>query len=123
MAEESASGYLRGVIVGLLFGAVTALLLTPKRGEELRHELTEGASKLKDKAGELGETVADTARDLKERSGELTANMRSSGSNALQEAAYYAEDVQESAPDRVQDTVNGAVGDVQPKDHDVMESV
>ena len=123
MSEESGSSYVSGILTGLLLGAVTALLLAPRRGKELRHELAEGASKLKDKAGDLGGTVAgtvaETARDLKERSGELVASVHPQGNDALQEATYYAEDVKDEIKANEQDIAESN-GD---KTHDIVDSV
>ncbi len=46
-------GYLRGLVTGALVGAATALLLAPKRGEDIRQDLADSAGRLKEKAEEL----------------------------------------------------------------------
>ena len=76
---EESSGYWRGLVTGVIVGAAAALLLTPKKGDELRHELADGASKLKDKAGTLGEK----AGELKERGVEALHNLRGDAEDAL----------------------------------------
>ncbi len=107
MAEES-SGYVRGLITGVLVGAATALILAPKRGDEIRQDLSEGASKVKERAADLTGTVAGTAREWKDRGQDLVSSARSKAGAVSEDAADYATDVAE----------NG-----QAKAHDVIESV
>ena len=64
------NGYFRGLVTGVLVGAAAALLLTPKRGGELREGIAEGAHNLKDRASDAVETAqiaafvkADELRD------------------------------------------------------------
>ena len=102
MSEES-SGYWRGLFTGVVIGAATALILAPKRGEEIRHDLSEGASKVKEKAtdisGTVAGTVAVTARDLKDRGQELVSNARARVGGVAEDAGDVAEDAQDDAQD------------------------
>jgi gas vesicle protein len=99
--DGGGGGYLRGVITGLLFGAAAALLMAPKPGGALRHDLAEGASRLKDKAGSLGgsvaDTVADTAQGLRERGQDVATNVQGAGNDALADAADYAQAMKEES--------------------------
>lgn len=97
MAEDGGGGYLRGMVTGLLFGAAAALLMAPKRGEELRGELADNAYKLKDKAGDMGTTVAGTARDLKARGEELVSNVRSRGGDVAEDMSDKLNRAQQAA--------------------------
>jgi gas vesicle protein len=109
MASES-GGYLRGIVTGLLFGAVTALLLTPRRGEEIRQELAESATKLKDKAGELGgslgENVGGKLGDLKERGQSLLPDRSSQRTDALDETLDIAREAKEEVEDQAHDVID-----------------
>jgi gas vesicle protein len=109
MASES-GGYLRGIVTGLLFGAVTALLLTPRRGEEIRQELAESANKLKDKAGELGgslgENVGGKLGDLKERGQSLLPDRSSQRTDALDETLDIAREAKEEVEDQAHDVID-----------------
>ena len=97
MSEEIGSGYFRGLLAGLLVGAAAALLLAPKEGGAFRRDLAKGASKLKDKAADLGGNVTDSARDLKHIGEDLVTNVRSSGSDAADKAADVVDNLQEKA--------------------------
>lgn len=119
MAEESGSGYLRGAIAGLLLGAATALLLASKPGGQLRQDLADGASQLKDKASDLGGNIVETAQDWQARGGGLVANARAGSSEALEVGTHYAEDANEKSQGKAQDFVS----DARDKAHDVVESV
>ena len=82
--------YWRGVLTGIIVGAGAALLLAPKRGEELRDELLESADDWKDKA-------VRSAHDLTER-----------GSGALGEVKQTASEVSASVKDAAQDKLENA---------------
>ena len=53
-----AVGVLAGIGIGVLVGAVTALLLAPKSGEETRDEVSKSLTDLSDKVNELGKTIS-----------------------------------------------------------------
>lgn len=55
--EESSSSFLLGAIVGGVVGALTALLLAPKSGKELRGSLGGQAGSLMDKTAPIRENV------------------------------------------------------------------
>ncbi|HEY0076295.1 MAG TPA: YtxH domain-containing protein [Abditibacteriaceae bacterium] len=107
MAEEQGGGYWRGVITGLLFGAAAALLLAPKRGEEIRQEIAENASQLKDKAGDFGSnlthTVSDKAQALKEQSAGVISQARHKGEELVADAGGAVQDAKEHITETVAD--------------------
>jgi gas vesicle protein len=119
MSEDS-SGYWRGLITGVIIGAAAALLLAPTRGDEIRHDLSAGASKVKDRAADLSGTVAETARDLKDRGQDLVSTARSKVAGAADADESVQSSAQaggESAETRAGDPMlNG-------QSHDVVESV
>jgi gas vesicle protein len=55
-------GYLRGVLHGAVVGAAVALLYTPKRGEEMRAELSRRVEELRGKM----EPAVDQAQSMYE---------------------------------------------------------
>jgi len=66
MSRGNASGTIFTFILGLGIGAVTALLLAPKAGEELRADIAEGVS-------EGVNQVRSTAKDLNRRAQKIVA--------------------------------------------------
>jgi gas vesicle protein len=50
MAEHGGSGFLTGFFIGAALGAMTALLLAPKSGKELREEMSAEGKRLRDRA-------------------------------------------------------------------------
>ena len=121
MAHEG-GGYFRGLVTGVLVGAATALLLAPKRGEDIRQDLADSAERLKEKAGDLSEHLSETAQDLKERGTHLVENARERGSGLIAQTEDTAQEW---------DNETQSAGDVQDKSdagkedqaHDVVESV
>lgn len=57
--KEKSKGLLWGVLIGSIAGSVTALLLAPKSGKEMRQDIVDGArqvgGKMQDMAGKVGE--------------------------------------------------------------------
>lgn len=109
MAEhnQKSGGYIRGLVTGVLIGAGAALLLAPKRGEELREELAQNAAEWKDKAA--AGSLADRAQELKDRAAELS-----------QTVTQKAQEYKAKDQDAVEDVVENA-SDV--TEHDAEESV
>ena len=66
-----------GMAVGAAVGAAVALLLAPKRGAELRVDLTRSAASVRRKFGSAirraGARRADDSADLRARSGDMVA--------------------------------------------------
>ncbi|TMV48379.1 YtxH domain-containing protein [Paenibacillus mesophilus] len=56
--------FLLGAIVGSVLGAVTALLLAPKSGKELRADISEKAHTISEKTQELAGTVGAKTQEL-----------------------------------------------------------
>ena len=109
MAEQNhtSGGYFRGLVTGVLIGAGVALLLAPKRGEELRDELAQNAAEWKDKAA--AGSLADRAQELKDRAAELSHTV----AQRAQELKNKSQDIADAAEKPADDST----------DHDVEESV
>ena len=123
--EHKGGGYLRGLLTGVLVGAAAALLLAPKRGEEMRQDLSEGAGRwrekaedLKGKAEDLSGRVSETAHDLKERGQHLIDNARERGAAVVDHAKGEVEEFSAQAADEVA----AVKDDINEKAHDVVES-
>ena len=60
--DSTGSGmFLLGALAGALVGAGVALLMAPKSGAEVRHELSEGYSSVRDAASRRYRDIADKA--------------------------------------------------------------
>lgn len=108
-------GYLRGLVTGALVGAATALLLAPKRGEDIRQDLADSAGRLKEKAEDLTGHLSDTAHDLKERGSHLVENVRDRSGDFIAQADEKVEDRNTEA--------SGVKKELKNQAHDVVESV
>lgn len=108
--NQESGGYIRGLVTGVLIGAGAALLLAPKRGEELREELAQNAAEWT--AGPGG-TLADRAQELKDRATELSHTVAQKAQEYKAKGQDAAAEVAENASDVVEDVT----------EHDAEESV
>lgn len=60
--KDSNKSLLWGALIGSVVGSVTALLLAPKSGRELRQDITEGARQVSEKGQELAGIVENKVR-------------------------------------------------------------
>ena len=81
------NSYWRGVLTGIIVGAGAALLMAPKRGDQLRDELLDSADDWKDKA-------AHRAHDLKD-------NLKERGTEALDQAKQTTTEISAAVKDAV----------------------
>ena len=109
--NQKSCGYIRGLVTGVLIGAGAALLLAPKRGEELREELAQNAAEWKDKAA--AGSLADRAQELKDRAAELSQSVAQKAQEYKAKGQDAVEEVVQNASDVVEDVT----------EHDAEESV
>ena len=123
MASEGGK-YLRGLVTGVLVGAGAALLLAPKRGEDVRQDLADSAERLKEKAEDLSGQLADKAHDMKERGSHLVENVRDKSSGLIAGANSKAEDWQNQTFDADGDLLDDSGAEEKSDQaHDVVDSV
>ncbi len=63
--------FMAGLGLGALIGAIAALLLAPKSGQETREEIARAAEELKKKANKVVEELTESAEELTKKSKEL----------------------------------------------------
>lgn len=69
MSESRSVDIIFALGVGIVVGAVTALLLAPSSGEDVRHRIGEAAKGASGKAKEGADTATEFLRNQKERLG------------------------------------------------------
>ena len=73
--RKQSKGFLLGALAGGVVGSITALLLAPKAGKELRQDISTGAQKVGDAtvkaAGQVSETTSRIAKQLGEQAVQL----------------------------------------------------
>jgi gas vesicle protein len=79
-----------GFLAGLVIGVGVGLLVAPRDGETLRHDLKERAKNLKDAAGERAHQATDVAEDLFTRGREAVDRVRTAATEGLREARRHA---------------------------------
>ncbi|MCC7184682.1 MAG: YtxH domain-containing protein [Acidobacteria bacterium] len=99
--DSHSSGFVMGLICGAAVGAAVGLLLAPKAGSELRHQIYETTGRLR-KSAEKGyasavESVSDVVDDVVER-----------GKSAAQRGQETYESVKKSASQGAQQVKSAA---------------
>jgi gas vesicle protein len=99
--SSGGNGFLMGVVCGAAVGAAVGLLLAPKAGAELRHQLYDASGRLRRRAAEgynaAAETVSHVVDDVAERANEAVRrgketyeNIRHTATEATNDAAAAA---------------------------------
>ncbi len=94
---SSKKAFLWGTLVGAVTGAVTALLLAPKSGRELRQDISDTAHKVGEKTAGLGRQAGSAvqtfarrtssfASDTKQAAGRFITDIRSRKTDGAAEA-------------------------------------
>ncbi len=87
-------GFFAGTLLGGIAGAVTALLLAPKSGKELRRDIADKSYELYDKASDymsvyrenVDSVVTDTVNEGKERANSIINSAREQADSLLRNA-------------------------------------
>jgi len=86
-------------LIGLGAGALTALLLAPKSGKQLRRDLKRG---YEDAREAVGEWADETAEKTKARVREAGERVRDAASRGMDAAADLGEDLRDKAREKVE---------------------
>jgi gas vesicle protein len=65
--EARSFGFAYGLLVGTALGAAVALLFAPKAGSELRGQLADATSRIRQRAGQAYDRAASTMNDVASR--------------------------------------------------------
>jgi gas vesicle protein len=88
--ESSAGDFVAGFLLGGVFGAVIALLLTPVSGQEMRDQLREKSIELKERADELGVEATKRAEELRAKGQVLFESQKLRFQEAIEEGKRAA---------------------------------
>lgn len=115
-ADNYNRGFLFGTLLGGAIGALTALLLAPKSGAELRKDLADRGTYAYDKASryisdleiDLGSAVRSTMNEGKERAERIVNSAREQADSILENAERVLADAKSRA-NNIKDDVTGRV--------------
>ena len=110
--DSSGSGmFLIGAVAGALVGAGVALLMAPKPGAEMRQDLNEGWSSLRDAAARRYREVADRAgmqlENIEEKADELADQLEASAREAVDAASSRLNSAATRASGTIRDAAAG----------------
>lgn len=96
VVDSYAKGFFFGAIIGGAVGAITALLLAPKSGRELRRDIA-------DKSGEIYGKASNYLGDVQEDVRDMVNQGRAKAENMVSAAKKQAESILASAEQTVQE--------------------
>lgn len=73
--EKKSKGWVWGAAIGTVVGSVTALLLAPKAGKEVRKDIAVGARKAGEKTTEVAHKVGEKTTEVAHKVGEQTVQI------------------------------------------------
>ena len=88
--------FMIGLLVGAAVGAAVGLLLAPKSGAELRHQLADYSERFRRRAGETYERASETMSDLAQRGRETVNDLAQRGREAVQRGRETMEQTADS---------------------------
>jgi gas vesicle protein len=74
-SETKKSGLLLGIVIGGAVGAVSALLVAPKSGTEIREDISNKYRSLNDKTQQLAATVGQKSQELADKVSNHTTDL------------------------------------------------
>ena len=91
MSDKYTKGFILGTLIGGAIGAISALLLAPKSGEELRKDLADKSTEAYDKAQkyfaekevEIGESVRSTVNEGRIRAEKIVESAKNQADEIL----------------------------------------
>ncbi|CAN7256800.1 YtxH domain-containing protein [Rossellomorea sp. LjRoot5] len=85
--------FMIGTLIGGIVGAAAALLMAPKSGKDLRHDINEKTVVLKEKTGQWKDTAVEKSNELaavaKEKSSTLTKSVQEQSNNVVGKLKTY----------------------------------
>ena len=117
-----------GVVVGSIVGSVTALLLAPKAGKELRKDIADGASTTLEKAQGIAAQAGDKSVELYDKAKDVVVEVREWGKQRLGSEVEETVEVSGITTDEVAgdvdvDAVVNATESIDVVDADALEDV
>lgn len=114
MSDNNMNGkdFLLGAVVGGLLGAVTALLLAPKSGKDLRMDLSDQYQTVSEKtqklAGEVSEKTQKLAGEVSEKTQKIATEVSAKSQKLAEEISEKSQELASKAKD-VASTVAGEI--------------
>jgi gas vesicle protein len=98
--RKQSKGFLLGAIAGGVVGSVTALLLAPKPGKELRQDISVQAQKVSDTtvkvAGQVSDTTGRIAKQIGDQAVQIADRTKQAASNVVSSVRARAKGTEET---------------------------
>lgn len=92
------SGFVMGMLTGITVGVGLGMLFAPQAGSDLRHQIADSASALKQKAGEHYDQTAARVQDAMSRGKDVMQDAVARGKQAVDRGTEKIERMADSAP-------------------------
>ena len=118
--HDEQRSFMLGLITGAMLGAGLAILFAPRRGSELRSQLSDAATTVATNASRTYRQAADAASEWAERGrevgGQAVRKARQAVKKGAEEVERYVRDTTERGPYAVDEVVESAMYDATDRD-------
>jgi len=94
--------FIIGALIGSLAGGTTALLLAPKSGKEIRGDINQGASQVKNRADEWIHVAQEKGSDWKEKAYTTSSEIKRKAMDTTSQVAKNVTDKTKDVANKVQ---------------------
>ncbi len=91
--DKEETGFLKGMIIGGVIGALAGVLFAPKAGKEIRSDLKEKGEKVFGKAEEIYNEAAAKAKTIVDEAKQKAEELKREADRQLAEARQRAKDI------------------------------
>ncbi|MFF2481537.1 YtxH domain-containing protein [Paenibacillus sp. NPDC058071] len=105
-ARKQSRGFIYGALAGGVVGSITALLLAPKAGKELRKDLAEGAHKVQESTVRAANRVGDTTGRIARQIGDQASHIAGKAKEAAISVADIVRDRKPLSAEEIADDID-----------------
>ncbi|KIL36803.1 hypothetical protein SD70_31245 [Gordoniibacillus kamchatkensis] len=109
MTNQRSKDIIAGAIAGTVLGAVTALLLAPKSGRELRADIASGCQQVSERTQQIASAVSGKTQQLAKQVGTHTSEFIGKAKDVTAQAARQVKVWREGASGGDEETADASV--------------
>jgi len=119
--QFNSKDFIIGTVIGSLAGVAAALLLAPKSGREIRGDINQGASQMKDRADEWIQIAQEKGSSWKDKayttSSEIKRKAMDTTSQVAKNVTVKTKDVENKVQKKTEETISQEQTPAEPEEN------